>query len=61
MSLFRYLSEHHPSALVSLREQYRMNRYASTLEQCSHYAVCIITLWYMFVQGDHESIQYIDL
>ena len=26
VSLFRYLSEHHPNALVSLREQYRMNR-----------------------------------
>ena len=26
VSLFRYLSEHHPTVLVSLREQYRMNR-----------------------------------
>ena len=26
VSLFRYLSEHHPNALVSLREQYRMNK-----------------------------------
>ena len=53
VSLFRLLSQHHPSSMVMLDEQYRMNRYI--LYMCIFYTVYTVCMYmYVYLHTDHD-------
>ena len=57
VSLFRLLSQHHPSSMVMLDEQYRMNRYIIHVHIIHSIIYCMYVHVRIYIHTDHDHTQ----